>query len=251
MIHFHFSYIDGDEDENDIDNNNYIELINEFKYQRNPIIRIYQKNNEIFIEESKEDIYINGYSFSTIKDKNSLEVKNLNNNLNEEIINLKNELEIKNKIIKEQKEKITNLESQNNFINLELNNAHIKIENLQKQLKLKEQELIALKNELNNKNEELKKLKIKDINKEKYSKKDGIDLAINFMLVGQDILYPIPCRFEDTIVKLEEELYNEYPKYKDYNTYLTVNGKKVKRFKTIEENGIKKGNVIKVNIYEK
>ena len=45
-------------------------------------------------------------------------------------------------------------------------------------------------------------------------------------------------------------LYNEYPKYKDYNTFLTVNGNLIKRFKTIEDNEIKKGNVIMVNIYE-
>ena len=64
------------------------------------------------------------------------------------------------------------------------------------------------------------------------------------------MIYPIDCNNNDSIVKLEEELYNEYPKYKDYNTYLTVNGKIIKRFKTIEENGIKKCNAIMVNIYE-
>jgi hypothetical protein len=68
--------------------------------------------------------------------------------------------------------------------------------------------------------------------------------------VSHDILYPIDCKNNDTIVKLEEEVYNEYPKYKEYNTYLTCNGNILKRFKTIEENGIKKGNAIIVNIYE-
>ena len=70
------------------------------------------------------------------------------------------------------------------------------------------------------------------------------------MSVSHDILYPITCKNNDTIVKLEEEVYNEYPKYKEYNTYLTCNGNILKRFKTIEENGIKKGNAIIVNIYE-
>ena len=110
---------------------------------------------------------------------------------------------------------------------------------------------MTLKNELDNKNEELNKLKIDINNKnDKYSQKDGIAFAVNFMSVGQDILYPIPCRLNDTIVRLEEQLYNEYPKYKEYDTYLTVNGNIIKRFKTIEENGIKKGNAILVNIYE-
>ena len=71
------------------------------------------------------------------------------------------------------------------------------------------------------------------------------------MSVSPDILYPINCKNNDTIVKLEEEVYNEYPKYKEYNTYLTVNGKTIKRFKTIKENEIKKGNTIIVNIIEK
>ncbi len=70
------------------------------------------------------------------------------------------------------------------------------------------------------------------------------------MSVSHDILYPINCKNNDTIVKLEEEVYNEYPKYKEYNTYLTCNGNILKRFKNIEENGIKKGNAIIVNIYE-
>ena len=49
---------------------------------------------------------------------------------------------------------------------------------------------------------------------------------------------------------MEEELYSEYPKYKDYNTFLTVNGNNIKRFKTIRENGIKKGNTILVDIID-
>ena len=46
------------------------------------------------------------------------------------------------------------------------------------------------------------------------------------------------CKNTNIIARLEEKLYNEYPNYKDYHTYLTVNGIVVKRFKTLEENGI-------------
>ena len=58
------------------------------------------------------------------------------------------------------------------------------------------------------------------------------------------------CKPSDLISRLEEQLYNEYPKYKDYNTYLTVNGNIIKRFKSLDENGIKNGNSITVNIYD-
>ena len=75
-------------------------------------------------------------------------------------------------------------------------------------------------------------------------------LAINFMSVSHDKIYPISCSNNDTIVKCEEIFYNEYPEYKDYNTYLTANGNPIKRFKTLEENGIKQGCAIIVNIYD-
>ena len=75
-------------------------------------------------------------------------------------------------------------------------------------------------------------------------------LAINFMSVSHDKIYPIFCSNNDTIVKCEEIFYNEYPEYKEYNTYLTANGNPIKRFKTLEENGIKQGCAIIVNIYD-
>ena len=58
------------------------------------------------------------------------------------------------------------------------------------------------------------------------------------------------CKDEDSLSRLEEELYNEYPKFKDYNTFLTNNGKVLKRFKTRGENNIKKGDTIVVNIID-
>ena len=75
-------------------------------------------------------------------------------------------------------------------------------------------------------------------------------LAINFMSVSHDKIFPIFCLKTDTLVKYEEIFYNKYPEYKEYNTYLTANGLKIRRFKTIEENGIKQGMAIIVNIYE-
>ena len=58
------------------------------------------------------------------------------------------------------------------------------------------------------------------------------------------------CKNTDKIARLTEKLYNKYPKYKDYNTYLTVNGNVIKRFKSLDENGIKDGNSIIINVYD-
>ena len=74
--------------------------------------------------------------------------------------------------------------------------------------------------------------------------------GITFRSINQDFIYPIVCNQKELISRLEEELYNEYPKYKEFNTYLTCNGIVLKRFKTVEENNIKKGDAIIVNIME-
>ena len=78
----------------------------------------------------------------------------------------------------------------------------------------------------------------------------GQIFSIMFMSVSHDKIFPISCTSNDTVVKFEELFYNEYPEYKDHNTYLTVNGNPVKRFRTIEENGIKQGNAIIVDVYD-
>ena len=180
---------------------------------------------------------------------NNLFNNNYQQNFNLEIINLRNELNNKNQIIEQQKIQINNLQNQLYSLNNIINNNKLSIQNLQNNINIKDQEIFNLKNNLNNKIEELNKLNLNNnkinnmIDKEKA-------LAINFMSITHDKIFPIICSNTDTIVKCEEIFYNEYPEYKEYNTYLTANGKQIKRFKTIKENGIKQGSAIIVNIYE-
>ena len=75
-------------------------------------------------------------------------------------------------------------------------------------------------------------------------------MAVNFTSCENDINCPMPCKNTTLVSRLEEKLYNDYPRYKDFPTYLTVNGTIVSRFKTLEENGIKNGNSILVNKYD-
>ena len=110
-----------------------------------------------------------------------------------------------------------------------------KIEDLKKLLEEKNSEINNLKNNNN---------MITSINSgEKI-------IGVFFTSTNQDIHRPIPCKNTDTFARIEEKIYNEYPKYKDYNTYLTVNGNTIKRFKTFDENKIKDGDTIIVNIYD-
>ena len=77
-------------------------------------------------------------------------------------------------------------------------------------------------------------------------------IAINFVSMGiQDISnYNLICKNTDLFVRLEERLYNEFPNFKNFETYFEVKTKRIKRFKTIEENGIKGNDVISVFIIE-
>ena len=186
------------------------EILNELH-----LLRLYFELKEIdnnYLFKLLNEIKILKHERQTFSEKEYIKLKN-------ELLNLKNELN---------------------------NNNQSYILNLQNNINIKEQELKSLKYKLNYLNEELNQFKKNIVN----PSDNEISFAINFISCNQDILYPITCKTSDTIVKLEEQLYNEYPKYKDYNTYLTVNGNIVKRFKTIEENEIKKGNAIMVNIYE-
>ena len=129
--------------------------------------------------------------------------------------------------LKNQLNKINNLN--NNYLSL--------IKKLQNNLNEKEKELYQLKNNLNS-------------NQIKTNTENKWGFAIVFRSNDQTINYPMICNAKDCISRLEEELYNEFPKYKDYNTYLTCNGIILKRFRTVGENNIKKGDAILVNILE-
>ena len=124
----------------------------------------------------------------------------------------------------------------NSFINTnnELNN---KIETLEKDLNSKNIELKDLKNKLNGSSLE--------------NCKPGEKIIVaHFISTDQKINYAIACKNTDTFVKIEEELYNEFPEYREENTYFTLGGFLIKRFKTIEQNNIKNHDKLILNVYE-
>ena len=100
----------------------------------------------------------------------------------------------------------------------------------------KYQELQQLKNKLN------------AYNIDKNDNKFGF--PIKFQAINNEFDLPMICNENESISRLEEELYNQYPKYKDLDTYLLCNGKILKRFRTVKENNIKKYDTILVNIKE-
>jgi len=164
----------------------------------------------------------------------------LNKSLNSEIEYLKNELNNQNNIIKQKDLAIQELQYQlNNLNNLYNNNLTL---------------IQQLKDELNQKTQELQKLKIQlDSNSYQFNNnynRNKWGFAITFRSINQDFIHPMVCNEKESISRLEEELYNNYPKYKEFNTFLTCNGVVLKRFKTVGENRIKEGDAIIVNIME-
>ena len=109
-----------------------------------------------------------------------------------------------------------------------------------------------LEKEINIKNNEIQNyiFKIKNINANKNeitSIKPGEKImVVLFMTQGnQDIInYGMPCKNTDLFVRLEEKLYNDFPKYKNYEIFFKVNTRPILRFKTLEENQIKSNDII-------
>ena len=140
--------------------------------------------------------------------------------------------------------------------NINLNNKLLLYKNTVIELNSK---LNCLKSDLVSKNLEIEKIKkyYKDeLNKLnptsslEYCKPGEKIMAINFISTDHKIMYCLPCKNTDIFVRLEEKLYDEFPEYKEENTYFTVNGNTIKRFKSMEDNKIKNSDVIILNIYE-
>ena len=58
------------------------------------------------------------------------------------------------------------------------------------------------------------------------------------------------CRTKDLFVRLEERLYQDFPKYRNVETFFMVNTNRILRFKTLEENKIKSNDIISLFIVE-
>ena len=87
-----------------------------------------------------------------------------------------------------------------------------------------------------------------DNNNAKKKSESGKIISVLFMTQGnQDIInYSMACRTTDLFSSLEERLYQDFPDFKNYETYFEVNTRRIKRFKTIDENNIKNNDIVNV-----
>ena len=190
---------------------------------------------------------------------------NLNNNQFGSQINISknNNLFYENQInalqIQLNQEKIKNQQLINENTNLKntINNLNLQILNMKKN----EEKIKILENEIIKKNKEIENYK-SNINTFNNNNNLGFSITsikpgekimtVNFVTMGiQDIgHYSLACKNTDLFVRLEERLYQDYPQFKNYETYFEVKTKRIRRFKTLEENKIDNNDIINIFIAE-
>ena len=150
--------------------------------------------------------------------------------------------------LKEEKDKNLKLINENNILKNTIDNLNKELE----QIKGIKQ---SLENDLAQKDIEIQKLRSQKSNDyfdiSSLKSNDKI-IGVNFVSMGINDIghYSLVCKTRDLFVNLEERLYNDFPQFKNYETYFEVNGKRIKRFQTLEQNKIKNNDIINIFIIE-
>ena len=78
-------------------------------------------------------------------------------------------------------------------------------------------------------------------------KKDEKMISVIFTSDDQKIHFSVICKNTEKFNRLEEKLYNDYPEYSETNNYFVVNGNRIQKFKTLDENNIHNSDIIILN----
>ena len=160
---------------------------------------------------------------------------------------MQEKIEFLNKKLNEEKEKNQELINLNEILKSNLNNE--KLKNIDLQNKIDKQINI-----IHNNDSKINDLyaRIDDL-KEKLSrypfelKKDEKMISIIFTSDDQKIHFSVICKNTEKFNRLEEKLYNDYPEYSETNNYFVVNGNRIQKFKTLDENNIRNSDIIILN----
>ena len=177
------------------------------------------------INNISNNIVFNNFRKDNSENYSNDNINNSEDELNIKISQLENLLSQERKKNKELIIKISNLE--NNF---KSKNSQEYI--LNQRIKELERELISLKEKIKEENNSFELTPGEKL------------LAITFISSFKKINRPIACKNTNVFVRIEEKLYESYPDLKNYDNYFWVNGKKIKRFLTLEENNINDGDRI-------
>jgi len=126
-----------------------------------------------------------------------------------------------------------------------INEEKIKNDNLNK--RIKELENISNNNDKNNDIKELEN-EIKLFKSYcKFSEEDKL-ISIKFISANQEINYNIVAKNTDKFSKIETILYEKYPKYNGTDNFFLVNGNRINRNSSLQNNKIKNNDVITLQI---
>ena len=159
--------------------------------------------------------------------------------------------------LNEEKIKNQNLINENNILKNNINNLNNNINYLNNQITNYINQIQLLQNQINNYQNNYQNNLNNNSNNYNYINAESVRpgekiFAVNFVSMGfQDIgHYCLPCKNTDKFVRLEEKLNNDYPQLKEHETYFLVNGRRIKRFKTLDENNIKSNDIINVFVID-
>ena len=134
---------------------------------------------------------------------------------------------------------------ENHRLESELNNNTQNLKNNQLEINELKLALTNKNNVINNLNNEMENLRLNN-NKNILVDKNEM-LVIQFKSIDQKVDMSYECQKNDTFVRIEERLYDDYPQFKDLNTYFTVNGRVVKRVRNMIDNEIRNHDKILLN----
>lgn len=189
---------------------------------------------------------------SYLKDIN-IKVANLENELNsekdikqklyKEIISLKNTINIKDNIIRDKSKQIEDLKNKQKD---EFQNVFSKKSNY-----VDKDKIIELMQKLEAKEEMLRK---KELEIKQMKSKYPFDLLNNEKLMivkiesqKDKVNHSFLCKNTHKFIYLENLLYEIYPELTESDNFFLVNGLKINKFKTLEENNIKDNDLVLLN----
>ena len=188
-------------------------------------------------------------------------------NKNKDLLNDNNELRLKisqlNNTITQLNNQIDSLTIKNKQYENDINRLSKEKKNLENQLKnignnniysfqntsnQKEQMLFNLMNDINIKNNEIAK-KNKELSDLKsmlpFDLKEGEHLIpVIFISGDENMYYSLICKNTEKFNSVENRLYDIYPDYQEGENCFYINGNKITKSKTLDENGIKYSDII-------
>ena len=75
-------------------------------------------------------------------------------------------------------------------------------------------------------------------------------MRLTFENKEKNINFSVECNENDKFKELEDKFIENYPDYSDFEITFKINGKNIKRHKTLKDNKIQNNDIINVNIEE-